>query len=65
MADFRKDALIKTLREDYGITTAEQLLKAISGMTKLDITQFVLRSDAERKNNDTTNSLPIPFAARA
>lgn len=65
MADFRKEALIKTLREDYGITTAEQLLKAISGMAKLDITQFVLRSDAERKNNDTDkHSLPA-FAARA
>lgn len=66
MADFRKDALIKTLREDYNITTAEQLVSAIRNMAKLDITQFVLRPDAERKNNDTANSLPtVPFAARA
>lgn len=64
MADFRKDALIKTLREDYGITTAEQLLEAIRTMKKLDITQFVLRPDAERtKHNELRNNVPV--AARA
>lgn len=37
----RKAALLKTLLEDYGISTVEQLLEAISEMKKLDITQFV------------------------
>lgn len=63
MADFRKEALIKTLKEDYGITTAEQLTKAISGMKKLDITQFVFR-DTERNNNGTKKQILSAFAER-
>lgn len=67
MADFRKEALTKTLREDFGITTAEQLLRAIGSMTKLDITQFVLRPDTERKENyGIQHSVPnLSVAARA
>lgn len=33
--------ILRTLREDYGITTVEQLMEAIRTMEKLDITQFV------------------------
>ena len=64
MADFRKDALIKTLREEYGITSAEQLMDALRGMKKLDITQFVLRPEAERTKYDLPNT-KLPVAARA
>lgn len=42
MADFRKETLIKVLREEFGITSAAQLLDAIGTMKKLDISQFVL-----------------------
>lgn len=65
MADFRRDALIKTLREEYGITSAEQLLEAIKGMKKLDITQFVLRPEAERTNNYDLPKHNLPVAAGA
>lgn len=40
--DFRREALLKTLREDYGITTLEQFLEAFKKIPKIDITQFVL-----------------------
>lgn len=65
MADFRKDALIKTLREDFNITTAEQLLSAIGSMKKLDITQFVLRpfADERKENYELRNNLSV--SARA
>lgn len=42
MADFRKEALLQTLREEYGITSMDELADAIRKMKKLDITQFVL-----------------------
>ena len=65
MTDFRKEALAKTLREDFGITTAEQLLLAIGSMTKLDITQFALRPVAdERKENYGLRS-NLSISARA
>lgn len=41
MEGFRKEALIKTLKEEYGISTVEELLNALCRMKKLDITQFV------------------------
>lgn len=41
MNGFRKDALLRTLKEDYGITTMEQLYDAMRKLKKLDITQFV------------------------
>lgn len=65
MADFRKDALVKTLQEDFNITTAEQLLSAIGSMKKLDITQFVLRPfiDERKENYELRNNLPV--SARA
>lgn len=65
MADFRKDALIKTLREEYGITTSEQLLDAIRNMKKLDITQFVLRPEAGRTKNYDLPNTNLPVAAGA
>lgn len=37
-----KEALLRTLREEYGITTEEQLLTAVSHMDRLDISQFVV-----------------------
>lgn len=40
MDDFRKAAALKTLREEYGIHSALELLEAICTMEKLDITQF-------------------------
>jgi len=64
MADFRKDALIKTLGDEYGITSAEQLLEAIRNMKKLDISQFVLRPDAERTKNYDVRNTQLPVAAR-
>lgn len=65
VADFRKDALIKTLRDEYGITSAEQLLDAIRNMKKLDISQFVLRPEAERTKNYDVPNTNLPVAARA
>lgn len=41
MNGFRKDALLRTLKEEYGIATMEQLYDAMRKMKKLDITQFV------------------------
>ena len=49
----RKAALLKILLEDYGISTAEQLLEAIRGMKKLDITQFVFTPTEKGAENET------------
>lgn len=45
----RRERIIKTLREEYGITNLEQLNEAIRTMKKLDITQFVYPVNADRE----------------
>lgn len=47
MGNPRREAILRTLREDYGITTVEQLMDAIRNMKKLDITQFVYSEKKE------------------
>lgn len=47
MENPRREAILRTLREDYGITTVEQLMDAIRNMKKLDITQFVYSEKKE------------------
>ena len=41
MKNPRLEAILCILREEYGITTVEELLEAVRTMKKLDITQFV------------------------
>jgi len=50
MYGFRKEALTRTLKEEYGITNDEQLNEAIENMNKIDIAQFV--SIPQKKNGD-------------
>lgn len=52
MTDFRREALINTLRADYGITTVEELLEGIRTMAKVDISQFVLRPKERNIHHD-------------
>lgn len=47
MDSLRKEALLRTLEDDYGITTLEQLYEAMRKMKKLDITQFVTYPQTE------------------
>lgn len=42
MSNFKKDALLRTLIDDYGINNSAELAVAIKKMNVLDITQFVL-----------------------
>lgn len=56
---FRKDALLRTLREDYGITDSEQFLEALRKMKKLDIAQFVLTPET-RGEKQCTRQFPEP-----
>ena len=49
MADFRREALIRTLQADYGITTVEELLDGIRNMSRVDIAQFVSPSRQNRQ----------------
>lgn len=51
MANPRREAILRTLREEYGITTTEQLMDAIRNMKKLDITQFVYPRGANGERN--------------
>lgn len=51
MENPRLEAILRTLREDYGITTVEQLMDAIRNMKKLDITQFVCPRGANGECN--------------
>ena len=48
----RRERIIKTLREEYGITTVEELREAIRTMKKLDITPFVYPVNREHKSNE-------------
>lgn len=41
MNEWLKESLLNTLRTEYGITSAAELMEAIRSMEKLDITQFV------------------------
>lgn len=50
MKNPRREAILRTLREEYGITTAEQLREAVRTMKKLDITQFVYSEKKEGEN---------------
>lgn len=52
MADFRREALIRTLQADYGITTVEELLDGIRNMSKVDIAQFVIRPEERNIHHD-------------
>lgn len=52
MADFRREALIRTLQDDYGITTVEELLDGIRNMSKVDIAQFVIRPEERNIHHD-------------
>ena len=54
MENPRREAIIRILREEYGITTAEQLREAVRTMKKLDITQFVypVETGGKCKNNE-------------
>ena len=66
MPDTLKDSLIRTLKDEYGITTYEQLLEAIRSMKKLDITQFVFQQATERKvqqNVRIRNTLSVSAGA--
>lgn len=56
---FRKDALLRTLKEDYGITDPEQLLEALRKMKNLDIAQFVLTQEM-RREKQCTRQFPKP-----
>ena len=65
MDDFRKNALIQILQDEYNITSAEQLISALQNMKKIDITQFVLLPEAERNQNYDKPNINLPIAARA
>ena len=65
MDNFRKNALIQILQDEYNITSAEQLISALQNMKKIDITQFVLLPEAERNQNYDKPNINLPIAARA
>ena len=65
IANFRKNALIQILQDEYNITSAEQLISALQNMKKIDITQFVLLPEAERNQNYDKPNINLPIAARA
>lgn len=65
MDDFRKNALIQILQDEYNITSAEQLISALQNMKKIDITQFVLLPEVERNQNYDKSNINLPIAARA
>ena len=65
MDDFRKNALIQILQDEYNITSAEQLISALQNMKKIDITQFVLLPEEERNQNYDKPNINLPIAARA
>lgn len=52
MSGFCREALIRTLQDDYGIITVEELLDGIRNMTKVDIAQFVVRPEERNIHHD-------------